>query len=130
LESWEQLPVSAIANFQPVIISSLAESDLRKMLTAHPYRQFPVVLENKLQGVLTRDDAEKALGVKTMANLQPATTCLREKTIGQLQNLLIESDTQFVVVLDRLDGQVVGLVTLHDLLRAQTMMTQRSKEEV
>jgi CBS domain-containing protein len=44
--------------------------------------------------------------------------------------LLIESDTQFVVVLDRVEGQPVGLVTLHDLLRAQTEMTQRSKEDV
>ncbi len=49
LQSWEQFPVSAIANFQPVIISSLAEAELRKMLAAHPYRQFPVVLENKLR---------------------------------------------------------------------------------
>jgi CIC family chloride channel protein len=130
LQSWEQFPVSAIANFQPVIISNLAETELRKMLTAHPYRQFPVVLENKLQGVLTRDEAEKSFGEKRAVKLKPVKICLREETIGQLQSLLIESDTQFVVVLDRLAGHVVGLVTLHDLLRAQTMMAQRSKGDV
>jgi CIC family chloride channel protein len=130
LQSWEQFPVSAIANFQPLIISSLAEAELRKMLAAHPYRQFPVVLENKLHGVLTRDEAEKSLTEKRAAKLKSATVCLREENIGKLQQLLIESDTQFVVVLDRLEGHVVGLVTLHDLLRAQTMMAQRSKGDV
>jgi CIC family chloride channel protein len=130
LQSWEQFPVSAIANFQPVIISSLAESDLRQTLAAHPYRQFPVVLENRLQGVLTREEAEPAFVQKRVVKLKPATVCLRDENIGKLQTLLIESDTQFVVVVDRLDGQVVGLVTLHDLLRAQSAMTQRSKEDV
>jgi len=126
LQSWEQFPVSAVANFQPVIISNLTEVELRKMLAAHPYGQFPVVLENKLQGVLKRDEAEKSFVEKRAVKLKPATVCLREETIGKLQQLLIESDTQFVVVLDRLEGQVVGLVTLHDLLRAQTLMAQRS----
>jgi chloride channel protein, CIC family len=130
LQSWEQFPVSAIANFQPVIISNLTEVELRKMLAAHPYRQFPVVLENKLQGVLTRDEAEKSFTEKRAVKLKPAKICLREETVGRLQQLLIESDTQFVVVLDRLEGQVVGLVTLHDLLRAQSMMAQRSKGDI
>ncbi len=128
LQSWEQLPVSAIANFQPVILVGLDETELRNTLKAHPYAQFPVVLAGKLAGVLTRADAERALAAKTTPLLQPATTCLREEIIGKLQFLLIESNTQFVVVLDRLDGQAVGLVTLHDLLRAQTTMAQRSED--
>jgi CIC family chloride channel protein len=130
LQSWEQFPVSAIANFQPVIISSLSENEPRQTLAAHPYRQFPVVLENRLQGVLTREEAEAALVEKRVIKLKPASVCLRDDNIGKLQTLLIESDTQFVVVVDRLEGQVVGLVTLHDLLRAQSAMTQRSKEDV
>ena len=130
LQSWEQFPVSAIANFQPVIISNLTETELRKMLAAHPYRQFPVVLENKLQGLLTREEMEKSFAEKRAVKLKSVKICLREDTIGKLQRLLIESDTQFVVVLDRLEGQVVGLVTLHDLLRAQTIMAQRSKGDV
>jgi CIC family chloride channel protein len=130
LQSWEQFPVSAIANFQPVIISSLAESDLRKTLAAHPYRQFPVVLDQHLKGVLTREEAEKAFAEKRAATLKPTAACLRDQTIGILQQRLMESDTHFVVVLDRLEGQVVGLVTLHDLLRAQSAMAQRAKEDV
>jgi len=130
LQSWGQLPVSAIANFQPVLCVSLAENDLRKNLAAHPYRQFPVVLNGRLTGVLTRDDAVSAFTEKRDVRLKSATICLRDENIGRLQQLLIESDTQIVFVLDRPDGQVVGLVTLHDLLRAQAAMTQRSKEDV
>lgn len=130
LESWEQFPVSAIANFEPVIVTSLAENELRKTLAAHPYQQFPVVLENKLAGVLTRTEAEEAFAEKRAVQLKPATLCLRDYNIGRLQKLLIESDTQFVVVLDQAGGKVVGLVTLHDLLRAQTAMAQSSKGDL
>lgn len=129
LQSWEQFPVSAIANFQPVSVTSLAESDLRKLLAAHPYHQFPVNLEKQLKGVLTREEAFDSFAEKRAVRLRPPTTCLRDQTIGKLQQLLIESDTQFVIVLDRPEGQVVGLVTLHDLLRAQAAMTQKSKED-
>ena len=37
---------------------------------------------------------------------------------------LIESESCMVVLLDEPDGRVLGLVTLHDLLRAQTAMAQ------
>ncbi len=130
LQSWEMFPVSAIANFQPVILTSLDEADLRKTLKQHPYHQFPVVLENQLRGVLVREEAEESFVEKRPVRLKTATTCLRAETVGKLQMLLIESDTQFVIVLERVNGQVVGLVTLHDLLRAQTMMAQQSKEDV
>jgi len=130
LYSWEQLPVSAIANFHPVVLASLAEPELRAAWTAHPYQQFPVVYDGTLQGVLQRKAAERALAQNTPVPLSSATTCLRYDTIGQLQKRLIDSDTQFVVVLDRPEGRVVGLVTLHDLLRAQTMFAQESAGEV
>jgi len=130
LHSWEQLPVSAIANFHPVILAGLAEAELRAAWAAHPYQQFPVVYDGTLQGVLQRKAAERALAQNTPVPLSSATTCLRYDTIGQLQKRLIDSDTQFVVVLDRPEGRVVGLVTLHDLLRAQTMFAQESAGEV
>lgn len=128
LQSWEQFPVSAIANFEPVIVTSLAEAELVKVLKNHPYAQFPVVLAEKLQGVLTRGEAENSITEKRAAKLKAATTCLRDQTIGKLQQLLIQSHTQFVIVLDHPEGHVVGLVTLHDLLRAQTAMAQRSED--
>ena len=47
-----------------IIVTSLAESDLRAVLDAHICREFPVVREEKLLGVLTREEAEKSLAEK------------------------------------------------------------------
>lgn len=130
LQSWQELPVSAIANFNPVVVRDLDLATMRKTLDEHPCQQFPVVSAGKLAGVLTRKEAELAQVQKRGPDLSPAATCLREQTVSALQMLLIESETHFVVVLDRKEGEVIGVVTLHDLLRAQAAVAQKAKEGV
>jgi len=122
------LPVSAIANSKPVVVRESNPAALQKLLDEHPYQRFPVVQDGKLKGILTGKEAELALLKKRAPILAPAATCLREQTVAALQMLLIESETHFVVVLDRQDGEVIGLVTLHDLLRAEAAMAQQAKE--
>jgi chloride channel protein, CIC family len=129
LYSWQQLPVSAIANFQPVVIKDVTPPSVKKVLSEHPYQQFPVVMDKKLAGVLTRKEAEAALAGNREPVLVPAVTCLRDKVVADLQMLLIESETHFVVLLDRPDGNVIGLVTLHDLLRAQATLGQQARQD-
>jgi CIC family chloride channel protein len=119
LMSWQQLPVSAIANFQVVVVEDIAVRTLEETLRSHPYQRFPVVRKKRLVGILTRKAAEAAMAGGREPKLEQAVPCLRGQTIQDLQQLLIESTTQFVVVLDREGGSVVGVVTLHDLLRAQ-----------
>lgn len=130
LQSWQQLPVSAIANFELVTVEDLGRATLKEKLSQHPYQRFPVVQDGRLAGILTRKEAEAVIAGHSTAKLEPATTCLRGKTIGDLQMLLIESTTQFVVVLDREGGMPVGLVSLHDLLRAETQMAQKTQEDL
>jgi CIC family chloride channel protein len=130
LHAWHQLPVSALANFAPVIVRDLSAAALREVLDANPYQQFPVVQQGKLAGVLTRKEAEAALAEKRTPRLAPATTCLRDQTVAGLQRLLIESETHLVLMLDRQDGEVIGLVTLHDLLRAESDLAQKMREEI
>lgn len=129
LHSWQQLPVSSIANFTPVTVVDLDPIALRELLKTHPYGQFPVVREGRLLGALTRAEGEAAMRAGRPPTLAQVATCLREQTVAGLQLLLIESETHLVVVLDRPDGTPIGLVTLHDLLRAEAAMAQRSKEE-
>ncbi|MGA2180235.1 MAG: CBS domain-containing protein [Verrucomicrobiota bacterium] len=119
LQSWQQLPVSAIASFQPVTLRSLDAAEIQAVLKAHPYQRFPVEQKDRLAGILTRKEAELALVENRAPKLERATACLREQTIRDLQRLLIESTSHLVVVLDRPDGRALGLVTLHDLLRAE-----------
>jgi CIC family chloride channel protein len=125
LQSWHQLPVSAIANFQPVAIQDLHREAVRKALQEHPYERFPVVCNRRLLGILTRKGAVAALQEDREPVLLPAATCLRSQTIRQLQMILIESPTLMVAMLDRPDGEMLGIVTLHDLLRAEVSITQQ-----
>jgi CIC family chloride channel protein len=128
LQGWQQLPVSAIANFRPVVAGDLDPAEIRKLLQAHPYQRFPVASAGKLAGILTRKEAEAALTEKRAPRLEPATTCLPGQTIRQLQALLIESSTG-LVVLTAADGHAaLGVVTLHDLLRAEVEKARTSEE--
>jgi chloride channel protein, CIC family len=128
LQTWHQLPVSAIANFQPVVMDDLSPARLRQMLAQHPYQRFPVVLKGQFLGILTRKEAELGLSTGRSPNLEKSITCLPGQSIRELQGLLIESASQAVVLLDRPGGTVIGLVTLHDLLRAE-MAKAKSAEE-
>ncbi len=128
LMSWQQLPVSAIANFQVVVVEDMAARTLEGTLRNHPYQRFPVVRKKRLVGILTRIEAEAAVAGGREPRVERAVPCLRGQTIQDLQQLLIESTTQFVVVLDREGGSVVGVVTLHDLLRAQVAAAERAAE--
>jgi CIC family chloride channel protein len=119
LQSWQQLPVSAIANFRPVVVNDATATALRRLLDLHPYQRFPVVMDSKARGVLTRKEAELAIREQRVPKLEPAVSCPPTRSIRELQTALVESTTFFVLIVAEQDGQLLGVVTLHDLLRAE-----------
>jgi len=125
LRSWHNLPVSAIATFKPVVITDLAEPALTELLAGHPYRHFPVAIDDQLRGMAVRAEIEAAIAGHREVKLEPATTCRPGDTIRGCQTLLIESPTETLVLSDKADGKVLGIVTLHDVLRAQVAMSDR-----
>jgi CIC family chloride channel protein len=118
LLSWQQLPVAAILSAAPVVLSDLAPATIEETLKAHPYSRFPVESAGKLEGILTRTEAAAAVTENRAIRLEPATTCRPDQTIRELQTLLISSSTNFVIVTNG-DGKIQGVITLHDLLRAE-----------
>jgi CIC family chloride channel protein len=118
LQSWQQLPVALIMTKNPAVICDLDRATIEEALKSHPYDRFPVVQEGALAGILTRREAVAALDARRPPVLEPATTCRPDATILDLQKLLIDSTTQYVVVTNR-EGGIQGVITLHDLLRAQ-----------
>jgi CIC family chloride channel protein len=130
LQSWQHLPVSAIANFRPVLVENMDRKALQELLRNHPYQRFPLVRDGQLAGILTRREVEAVIAGNLSPKLETAATCLRDQTIGELQKQLIESTTQFVVVVDHAGGRPVGLVTLHDLLRMETNMAEKAHEDI
>jgi CIC family chloride channel protein len=126
LRSWHQLPASAIANFQPTVARSLAPADLEQLLKTAPYARFPVVEGERLVGILSRDEAAMAAKERRVPRLTPAVSTEPSQSVEGLQAKLIESDAGIVVLVDQLNGRVLGIVTLHDVLRAQTAMARDS----
>ncbi len=123
LQSWQQMPVALILTKNPVVVSDLSRTTIEHVLKAHPYERFPAVVKGALTGILTRREAMAALGANRPPVLEPATTCRPDQTILDLQMLLIDSTTQFVVVTNQ-EGGVEGVITLHDLLRAQVQKAE------
>jgi len=119
LQAWQQLPVSAIATLQPVVLSDLSPPALQKLLRNQPYQRFPVMHNGAPAGILTRKEAEAAIAESRAPRLDPLVTCLPNQSIRELQAKLIDSTSLMVVLLDRPSGSILGLVTLHDLLRAE-----------
>jgi len=79
-----------------------------------------------LTGIATRAELTEALAEKRPPKLAPVIRCEPRQTIRQLQILLIDSPTGMAVVCDTGDGKLLGLVTLHDVLRAQINAAQSS----
>jgi CIC family chloride channel protein len=126
LQSWQQLPVSAIANFNPVVLPGIERGRVKEILERHPYQQFPIVENGKLAGILSRKEAIAAFEASRPPRLELVTTCTPNQSIRELQMLLIGSTTQIVVVIDGTEGRPIALVTLHDLLRAQVQKASES----
>jgi CIC family chloride channel protein len=124
MQTWHQLPVSAIANFRPVPLHNLDPARLKMALKRHPYQRFPVLQGGRLAGILTRKEAEIAIAQKRPPKLEAAVTCAPGQTIRELQSLLIESAALMVILLDEPDGKILGLITLHDLLRAEVAVAE------
>ena len=130
LKSWQQLPVSAIANFSPAIIGNLSPESLSNVLEEYPYLRFPVVENQVIQGVLTREEASESLVQKRDPKLTPLITCDPSQSIRELQYSLIESASGMVGLVDPSGKRLIGIVTLHDLLRREVAITKEYADEV
>lgn len=125
LRSWQNLPVSAIANFKPVAIEDQSEAGLRSLLERHPYRFFPVLEKGELRGIAPRSEIEQAVTEGRAPRIEPARTCTPDESIRGSQTALIESSTNTVAITRDEDGKLLAFLTLHDLLRAQVAMSER-----
>ena len=118
LESWHQLPASTVANFQPASLPDLSPTTLRNALASHPYSAFPLTHEGGVTGVVTRKAMEDALQHDTPPFVIPAVTIQPQETIGSIQAHFLRASVPLIVLCDERQA-LLGLVTPHDLLRAQ-----------
>jgi CIC family chloride channel protein len=119
LREWQKQPVSQLANPKPVVAASLEPKQIETLLHEHPYTQFPVVMGGQVCGVLTREEAVRARQEKRPPALVAATVCRPDLSLSAVELQLIESKTGFLLLQEAPGGPLTGILTLHDILRAQ-----------
>jgi CIC family chloride channel protein len=119
LREWQKQPVSHLANPKPIVLSSTELKSIQNLLRNYPYTQFPVVIEGQIRGVLTRQEAARAIREKRQPIFVEATICPPDLSMRAVETQLIESKTGFLLLQEQPDGPLVGILTLHDILRAQ-----------
>jgi CIC family chloride channel protein len=119
LQSWQNLPVSAIANPRPVVITDLSPHTLKSAADRHPFAHFPLVSDGCLKGIVSRSDILSALLADGTPEVRRAVTCHPDESVREIGDKFIDSPANILVVVSRGGEAVVGIITLHDLLRAQ-----------
>ncbi len=122
LNSWQNLPIAAIANPKPIALQSFEPKGMKELLDRYPYLTFPVVIGGELRGLVTRKDLEEAVAHGHDPATFPAITCEPGQTVREIGEKFMQSPVPMLVVVDGPDGEVKGLVTLHDLIRAQAAL--------
>lgn len=119
LQGWQNLPVAAIANPAPVMLESLEPGAMREKLERFPFQSFPLLEKGKLRGIVTRQEMERALRAGSPPAILKMASCHPDQTVREIGKKFLESSAYVLVVVDRETKAVRGIITLHDLIRAQ-----------
>ncbi len=119
LQSWQSLAVGAIANPRPIMLTSLDAPQVEEALGKYPYSCFPVLREGKVEGVVLRDELRAALDEGRRPKLLRVAICSPDRSVREVGDKFLESPAGVIVLADEKSGAVSGIITLHDLLRAQ-----------
>jgi CIC family chloride channel protein len=125
-KSWAALqrrPIGTIAVFTPVMVNTIARKELVPILEEHPYRFFPLVLGNRLEGLIARTAVLE--GSEENVVPQPASTVSPDTPIKEAVNRMVTESANLLIVVADQDGPPIGIVTLHDVLRAQAQITDQ-----
>ena len=79
----------------------------------------PTLFLGGMTGMLTRKEALAAIDANRRPELVRAITIAPTTSIREVQRILIDSPRHTVLLSRSRAGQISGIVTLHDLLRAQ-----------
>jgi chloride channel protein, CIC family len=127
LKSWQSLPVSAVTNFDAAAITDTSPEAVKALLEKHRFARFPIVEEDRATGIVTRSELEESLQEQRPFKAAPLAKCYVYQSVRELQRCLIESSDGMVAVLDRPRGRLLGIVTLHDLLRAEVAAARNTE---
>jgi len=120
LVSFENRPISTIANFSPIFASTTDREELQRLCADYPYQLFPLVIEAKLIGLIDRKSILNNQSTKIEAD--PAQAIPAHSTIREAVATMVENSQSLLVVLSTTENTPVGIVTLHDVIRFQNQL--------
>jgi len=120
LHSWQNLQISAIARPNPVSLKDTSYETMKELLESYPFNAFPVIETGVLKGILTRAEIKEAVNRKEKPNVHEAGVCFSNQTVKEVGNKFIDYHVQVLVVKDPKTDTITGIITLHDLIRAQS----------
>ena len=121
LRTWQDSPASLVANFSPVSLREISEKSVKKFLAESAFLRVPVVdSAGRPLGLATRADLENAnvSGDFSSVPVRPLKMCSCDDSLREVEKLLVESEHGIVALVGDA-GTLVGLITLHDILRAE-----------
>ncbi|MBI2515325.1 MAG: chloride channel protein [Opitutae bacterium] len=126
LRSWMELPAARVANFSPVVASDLSSEAQAELLAQQSFERFPVVQGGRLVGVLTRRESKAAQAAQRTPELESAKVCRPHTSLREISDLILASPSGLLILQDAEgpEGRVMGVITMHDLLRAQKSFTE------
>jgi len=93
---------------------------MKELLESYPFNAFPVIETGVLKGILTRAEIKEAVNRKEKPNVHEAGVCFSNQTVKEVGNKFIDYHVQVLVVKDPKTDTITGIITLHDLIRAQS----------
>ncbi|HVU32253.1 MAG TPA: chloride channel protein [Opitutaceae bacterium] len=122
---WREIPVSALASFKPVTIASLDRATLAGVLRASRHDRYPVVdAQGRVMGVLPRREAELAVAEEHQPRLEPPQWVAAKSTVGDARKQMLAGSADFLCVGDAETRELHGILTLHDLLRGESVLEE------
>lgn len=116
--SWAEIPVSSICSRRTVALERLDRNSARELLDWHPFKRFPVLEGGSVIGIARRAGLEAFASGGDPPEMLEAVFCSPGESVQEAARLLVESPSGMVVLGDAC-GAPQGVVTLHDLIRAQ-----------
>ncbi|MBU4485895.1 MAG: CBS domain-containing protein, partial [Candidatus Delongbacteria bacterium] len=110
----------AVASPKIVSLNTLSQDELQNIIDHYSYNAYPVIKEGKLEGVVSREGMKDALLKKTVPKIHQVGVCFSDQTVKEVGNKFIEYDIHMLIVLDKNTNSIKGIITLHDLIRAQS----------
>jgi chloride channel protein, CIC family len=121
LAALQSRPISTLANFSPIFASSTDRDELECLCSEHPYQQFPLITNGQLIGTINRN---KILGSQSpKIEVDPAEAIHAHSTIREAVEKMVGNSMNLLVVLSATENTPIGIVTLHDVLRLQTQLS-------